>query len=119
MPHIPDKKTAFAVAKTYYNELMEAGVLIYEYRPGFIHAKVFVSDDVKAVVGTINMDYRSLYHHFEDAVFFYESSVIKNIEKDFQMTIRKCTKIFISDYKNLGIITRITGRVLRLFAPLM
>ena len=77
MPHIPDKKTAFALAKTYYNELLEAGVEIYEYKPGFVHAKVFVSDDEKATVGTINLDYRSFYHHFECGLFMYRNSQIR------------------------------------------
>ena len=70
MPHVPDKWYAFVLAKTYYNELLDAGVQIYEYTPGFVHAKVFTSDDRKAVVGTINMDYRSLYLHFECAAFY-------------------------------------------------
>ena len=90
MPHIPDKKYAFAVAKTYYNELLEAGVKIYEYEPGFVHAKVFVSDNEKAVVGTINLDYRSLFHHFECAAFMYQNSQIAAIEEDFQDTLKKC-----------------------------
>ena len=76
MPHVPDKWYAFVLAKTYYNELLDAGVQIYEYTPGFVHAKVFTSDDRKAVVGTINMDYRSLYLHFECAAFLYENSEI-------------------------------------------
>ena len=61
MPHIPDKWYAFAVAKTYYEELIEAGVKIYEFTPGFVHAKIFVSDDDTATVGTINLGYRSLF----------------------------------------------------------
>lgn len=72
MPHIPDKWYAFAVAKTYYKELIEGGVQIYEYAPGFVHAKVFVSDDDTATVGSINLDFRSLYLHFENGVFIYE-----------------------------------------------
>ena len=119
MPHIPDKKTAFALAKTYYNELLEAGVEIYEYTPGFVHAKVFTSDDEKAVVGTVNMDYRSFYHHFEDGVLFYRNSQIPYVERDFQYTKNKCVKISVADYKRLGIFTRIMGKVLRIFAPLM
>lgn len=119
MPHIPDKKYAFALAKTYYNELLDAGVEIYEYIPGFVHAKVFVSDDEKAVVGTVNLDYRSLYHHFEDGVLFYQNTQIPYIEQDFRETRRKCVKIAISDYKRLPLLTRIEGKVLRIIAPLM
>ena len=73
MPHIPDKWYAFVVAKTYYKELIEGGVQIYEYTPGFVHAKVFVSDDDTATVGTINLDYRSLYLHFECGTFIYNN----------------------------------------------
>ena len=88
MPHVPDKWYAFVLAKTYYNELLDAGVQIYEYTPGFVHAKVFTSDDRKAVVGTINMDYRSLYLHFECAAFLYENSEIPAVENDFQETLK-------------------------------
>ena len=95
MPHIPDKWYAFAVAKTYYKELIEGGVQIYEYTPGFVHAKVFVSDDDTATVGSINLDYRSLYLHFECGVFIYRNPVVRDIEKDFQETLAKCQKITI------------------------
>ena len=78
--------------KTYYNELLDAGVQIYEYTPGFVHAKVFTSDDRKAVVGTINMDYRSLYLHFECAAFLYENSEIPAVENDFQETLKKMSE---------------------------
>ncbi len=119
MPHIPDKWYAFAVAKTYYRELIEAGVQIYEFTPGFVHAKIFVSDDDTATVGTINLDYRSLYLHFECGVFMYRNPVVYEIEKDFQETLKKCRKVSVSDMKKNGILMRICGRVLRLIAPLM
>ena len=118
MPHIPDKKYAFALAKTYYNELLEAGVKISEYKPGFVHAKIFVSDNKKAVVGTVNLDYRSFYHHFECGVFFYENSEVQRIEEDFEETMKKCIHISLADYKKLKRATRIEGKVLRLIAPL-
>ncbi|MDY3249149.1 MAG: cardiolipin synthase [Candidatus Choladocola sp.] len=119
MPHIPDKKTAFAVAKTYYNELLEAGVSIYEYTPGFVHAKIFVSDDEKAVVGTVNLDYRSLYHHFECGVVLYKNSEIQSIEMDYQNTLEKCQIVSEKDYAAQSVVNRITGKLLRIFAPLM
>ena len=119
MPHIPDKQYAFAVAKTYYNELLEAGVKIYEYTPGFVHAKIFVSDDEKAVVGTINLDYRSLYHHFECAVLLYRNSQIAVIEEDFQKTLEKSEAVQPQDYKKQKWSLRMEGRLLRMFAPLM
>ncbi len=119
MPHIPDKWYAFAVARTYYECLMKAGVQIYEYTPGFVHAKVFVSDNDTATVGTINLDYRSLYHHFECSTFIYNNPVVWDIEKDFQETLKKSQRITMHDVKNRNWMEKICGRVLRLIAPLM
>ena len=107
------------MGKTYYPELLRAGVKIYQYVPGFVHAKVFVSDDEKAVVGTINLDYRSLYLHFECAALMYKVKEIEKVEKDFQETLKQCREITMEDYKNENMITRFGGRILRLFAPLM
>ncbi|MDE7354680.1 MAG: cardiolipin synthase [Acetatifactor sp.] len=119
MPHIPDKKYAFMLAKTYYEQLLEAGVRICEYEPGFVHAKVFVSDDVKAVVGTVNLDFRSLYHHFECGVILYKSSQVAVIEQDVQDTLQKCLKMSVSDYGKLKLRDRVLARVMRLIAPLL
>lgn len=119
MPHIPDKKYAFYLAKTYYGQLLEAGVQIYEYEPGFVHAKVFVSDGVKAVVGTVNLDYRSLYHHFECGIVLYENSQISVIEQDVKNTIEKSLKMTTEDYKKLKLYERVIGRIMRIVAPLM
>ena len=119
MPHIPDKWYAFVVAKTYYKELIEGGVQIYEYTPGFVHAKVFVSDDDTATVGTINLDYRSLYLHFECGAFIYNNSEIDRIERDFQQTLAKCHKVTLIEVKNRSLLTKISGQILRLIAPLM
>lgn len=119
MPHIPDKWYAFAVAQTYYEELIEAGVQIYEYTPGFVHAKVFVSDDDTATVGTINLDYRSLYHHFECGTFIYNNPVVWEVERDFQNTLKQCQKVTIMDIKERRTSMKMVGRVLRLIAPLM
>lgn len=119
MPHIPDKIYAYLLARTYYGELIDAGVQIYEYTPGFIHAKVFTSDDEKAVVGTINLDFRSLYLHFEDAVFIYGNPVVDDVESDFQATLEKCQKITKKDCRDYNVFKKLLGRVLRLVAPLM
>lgn len=119
MPHIPDKWYAFALAKTYYEELIAAGVQIYEYTPGFVHAKMFISDDDTAVVGTINLDYRSLYLHFECATFIYNNPVVRDIEADFQETLKKCQKISIMDVKNRSTRDKVVGYILRIIAPLM
>ena len=118
-PGIPDKKLVFLLTRSYYRQLLEAGVRIYEYTPGFIHAKSFVCDDEIAVVGTINLDYRSLYLHFECGIFVYDNPVVHKIEKDFQETLKKSCKVTASDIGNTGIFMRICGRVLRLIAPLM
>ncbi len=119
MPHIPDKKYAFLLAKTYYNQLLEAGVRICEYEPGFVHAKVFVSDDCKAVVGTVNLDYRSLYHHFECGLVLYQNSQVALIERDVQDTLSKCLEVIPQDYGRLHLWERALGRIMRIVAPLM
>lgn len=119
MPHIPDKLYAYLLARTYYPELIDSGVQIYEYTPGFVHAKVFTSDDKKAVVGTINLDFRSLYLHFEDAVYMYNNPEIRIIERDFQETLEKCQLITMEDCRNYNVFKKIIGRLLRLIAPLM
>ncbi len=119
LPHIPDKWYAFQVARTYYPELLESGVKIYEYTPGFVHAKVYISDDEKAVVGSTNMDYRSLYLHYECAALFVNNPSVEDTERDFQQTKAQCQMMTVEDYRNLPWYNRLTGRVLRLIAPLM
>lgn len=118
LPGIPDKKLAFALAKTHYKELISAGVGIYEYTRGFIHSKSFVSDDEKAVVGTINLDYRSLYHHFECAAYLYRTSSIPDIEADFVDTLRECTSVTLETIKKEKLFYKLTGQILKFIAPL-
>lgn len=118
VPHIPDKKPIFAMTRTYYPDLLAAGVRVYEYEPGFCHSKIFVSDDEKAVVGTINMDYRSLYHHFECAAYIYRHPVVRDVEQDFDETIKECIEVDMGYYKSISLFQRMTGRILRLVAPL-
>ena len=119
MPHIPDKKYAFVLAKTHYKQLIGAGVKIFEYTPGFVHAKVFLSDDTKAVVGTINMDYRSLYLHYECAAFLYKVPAIVDIFKDFEDTFAKSQEITMEGVKQQKFITKLAGALLKVIAPLM
>ena len=119
LPGIPDKKAAYALAKTHYRSLLRAGVQIYEYTPGFVHSKIFVSDDIKAVVGSINLDYRSLYHHFECAAYMYDTQCIPSIEKDFGETLEKCRKIDENAIKNEKLFYKVVGGILKPFAPLM
>ena len=119
LPGTPDHKMAFALAKTHYKELIPAGVRIYEYTPGFIHSKVFVSDDLKAVVGTINLDYRSLYLHFECAAYMYGVPAIADIRADCERTFAVSREIGVGDVKRQSAPARLYGGILKLLAPLM
>lgn len=119
LPGIPDKSAPYALAKTHYPSLLESGVKIFEYTPGFVHAKVFVCDDREAVVGTINLDYRSLYHHFECAAYLYNTNCIPEIEKDFQNTLGKCRRVTAETVREETWTLRIMGFVLKTIAPLM
>ncbi len=118
LPGIPDKKAAYSLAKTHYKSLVRAGVKIYEYTPGFVHSKIFVCDDEKAVVGTINLDYRSLYHHFECATYMYKTECIESIEEDFQETLKKCRQVTPETIKKEKLYYKIVGQFLKLIAPL-
>ena len=119
LPGIPDKRLAYSLAKTHYSALLDAGVEIYEYTPGFVHAKVCVSDDEKGVVGTINFDYRSLYHHFECAAYMYKTPCIADMEKDFQETLSKCRKVTRETIKNEAAYYKIVGPIAKFIAPLL
>ena len=122
LPHIPDKRYAFALAKSHYPELLAAGVSIYEYTPGFVHAKVFLSDGCRATVGSINLDYRSLYHHFEAGLYIDGNRVIDRIALDFRMTLDRCQQISLEDTRGGGIRNRLDrafGAVLKLLAPML
>ncbi len=117
-PGIPDKKTVFKVTRSYYPSLLEGGVKIYEYTPGFLHAKSFVCDDMVGVVGTINLDYRSLFLHFECGVYIYDNDVIKDIKEDFMLTLEVSNEITI-DFAKKGKFHSFLGAMLRIFAPLL
>lgn len=119
MPHIPDKKYAFWLARTYYKELLKAGIEIYEYTPGFVHAKMSISDGKRAIVGTINHDYRSLYLHYECAAYFMDVPAVIDIERDFKDTLAMSQKITLEDVRKFNIFTKIIGYITRLVAPLL
>lgn len=119
MPHIPDKWYTFALSRTYYPDLIAAGVEIYEYSHGFVHSKTTISDDKKAVVGTINYDYRSMYLNYECGVYMYDASSLDDIKADFIDTISKSMQFKVEDYYSTSLLMRLVGRVLRVFAPLM
>ncbi len=117
-PGIPDKPLIFAITRSYYRSLMEAGVKIYEYTPGFIHAKCCLSDDQVAVVGTINFDYRSFYLHFECGCLFTETeSVIRDLSADCRETLRRSRQVRKDDLKKHPFGT-MAAFFFRIFSPL-
>lgn len=113
-----DKYLVHVTTRSYYNELVDAGVKVYEYTPGFMHAKTMLIDGKAAVVGTINFDYRSLYLHFENAVVLYGNDALKDIKKDMEETIKVSEKMTKEDL-SYSLPVRIFKSILRLFAPLM
>lgn len=117
-PGIPDKKIAFMLTRSYYEVLTNSGVAIYEYTPGFVHAKIFEADDKLAVVGTINLDYRSLAHHYENAVLIYGSKVIEHIKADYNDTMKKSRRITYEESRIQSLPKRLLLPILRLFSPL-
>lgn len=118
VPHIPDKKLVFGMTKSFYHRLMKSGVKIYEYEPGFIHAKSYIADDEVAMIGTINLDYRSLVHHFENGVWMYRCDSIKDLKADIEATMAKSIEIT-PDMLKTGLITRFIRSVVRIFAPML
>jgi cardiolipin synthase len=119
LPGVPDKLAPYSLAKSHYSALLDSGVEIFEYEPGFIHAKSFVADNCEAVVGTINLDYRSLYHHFECAAYCYETACIGDIEKDFQETLEKCRRVTKKNiWKNYPLL-RPLSFLMKIIAPLL
>ena len=121
LPGVPDKRFAYALAKTHYKALLSSGVKISEWTPGFTHAKLVVMDGVEAVVGTINLDYRSLYHHFENAVWMRRVGSIRDMETDFQDTLARCRTVeatLQSVWQGKKLL-RLMGLLLKVIAPLM
>ena len=118
-PHIPDKKTVFEVTRAHYKELLEAGVRIFEYRPGFIHSKNFVVDDKFATVGTVNMDYRSMFLHFENGVVLYKTPSVADVHADFLDTQAKSIEVTLEDCAKVPLYRRVWRAVLRLVATLL
>lgn len=119
IPHHSDHWYVTPLAKTHYQELLEAGVKVYEYTPGFIHAKMFLCDDSDAVVGTINLDYRSLYWHFECAAYLHKVDAIKDIKEDFHDTFSKSELITYEHIKNITFKDKLLGAIFKVIAPLM
>ena len=118
-PHIPDKKMVFMVTRSYYAELIKAGVKIYEYTPGFIHGKTIVSDDTLGIVGSANFDFRSLYLHYEISCLLYDASTIIDIKNDFLKTAESSHEVLLSETKTKNIFKKILVAILRAFSPMM
>ena len=117
VPRIPDKKVAFSLTRSNYLALIRGGVRIYEYTPGFVHAKVFLADDIVGVVGTVNLDYRSFLHHFEDAVLMYKTRALAAVKEDFQTTFSSSRLQTMEDAKK-NVVWRWVCEIAKLFAPL-
>lgn len=119
LPGIPDKKIPYALAKTHYKSLLASGIKIYEYTPGFVHAKQMVADGKEAVIGTINLDYRSLYHHFECATYLYGVDCIEDMEADFAACVENSRCVTPETVKKEKLSVKITGFVMKAIAPLL
>ena len=118
VPHIPDKKLVFMMTQSFYPRLMAAGVKIYEYEPGFIHAKSYLADDQYAMIGTINLDYRSLVHHFENGVWMYRCASIADLRADLEDTLNKSILVT-KDMLKTNLLQRFICAVVRIFAPML
>lgn len=117
-PDKADKRFVHFTTQSYYRQFIRSGVRIYQYSGGFMHSKTFVSDDVVATVGTANLDYRSLYLHFEDCVWMYGSRAVAEVKDDFLKTLERCREMHEADCSCSGI-KRLWQEILRLFGPLM
>lgn len=118
-PGIPDKKTVYLLTQSYYEPLIRCGVKIYQYTPGFIHAKCFVCDDEIATVGTVNLDFRSLYLHFECGIWMYRSAAVMQVKEDCMETFSCSEEMTLEFCRNRALPVRILQSLLRLFAPLL
>ena len=118
MPGIADKQIVHDIGTSYYAQLIQGGVKIYEYEPGFVHSKVFVSDDIYATVGTINLDYRSLYLHFENGTLLYHSKHVMGIKQNFEDTLKHCKQMNLKD-THVNIVKGLFLSIIRIFSPLL
>ena len=118
VPAVPDKKIVYALTKSYFPELIENGVKVYRFTPGFVHSKVFVADGRQAVVGSINLDYRSLVLHFENACMFVDHPVIPAVKADFEKTFPCCELVSVKK-RRFDMLYDLYLGLLRLFAPLL
>ena len=118
-PHIPDKWFVHAVTRSYYHSFIKDNIKIYEYTPGFMHSKTFVVDDEYAVVGSINLDFRSLYLHFECGAWLYKTDSVLKLKEDFLDTLELCQQISLQDCENVKWPVKFGRLILRMFSPLL
>jgi len=119
VPGIPDKWYVKVMGESYFEDLIKSGVKIYEF-DGFIHAKTFVSDDEKAAVGTINLDYRSLYLHFENSCYMYKCSAVADVKADFEYMVgNKCRQVTLEDCRNRPRSRRLMAGLLKILEPML
>lgn len=115
-PGVPDKKIVYSITQSNYSQLLKNGVKIFEYTPGFVHAKACIFDDQIATIGTVNLDYRSLFLHYECNCLYYDGKIIKELEKDYLQTQSKCHQVVLDGHQSLK--KRIFGAILKLISPL-
>ena len=118
VPAIPDKKIVYELTQSHFPELIENGVKVYKFTPGFVHSKVFLADDRVAVVGSINLDYRSLTLHFENACLFVDHPILPEVKADFEQTLPRCECLH-TVHRRFNMLYEFYLGLLRLFAPLM
>ncbi|MBP3504273.1 MAG: cardiolipin synthase [Bacilli bacterium] len=118
IPHIPDKKMVFELTRSSAEILTKSNVLVYEYTPGFVHAKSYIADDKVGIIGTINLDYRSLTHHFENGVWFHDEKLIKDIKNDFNEMFN-CSILINNEKRKVNIFKRVLRALLKLISPLL
>ena len=118
-PGVPDKKAVYLLTQSYYEPLLKNGVRIFQYTPGFIHAKCFVCDDEIATVGSVNLDYRSLFLHFECGVFMYQSKAVMQVKEDCLKTFAESEEMDVAFCRERKLPVRMVQSLMRLFAPLL
>lgn len=119
VPEKYDHFLTFCVGRKFIKQLIVNGVRVFAYKRGFVHSKIFVSDDKRATVGSINLDYRSLFHHFECGVYLYQNETVSEIEMDFQETLKYCKELTPAEYKKIPLVVRLTGWIFKVFGPLL
>lgn len=119
VPHIPDKKLVYLATRSYYEVLLEAGIKVYEYKPGFIHSKTLVSDDNTSIVGTANLDFRSMHLNFENIVWTYQTGEEEKIKQDFESMLSNCIEVKLVEWKLRSPIIKIAEAVIAAFAPML